>query len=525
MIKAKRKKIITSLLATVASVSAVGLVSFISYYSINKNKSFTKDYQIKIEDNDISPKLSRVAVIIDTTNLSNTDKNLELNRFITTTLLYTYINPENGIKQVIKEEKIVTEKDQIFEYNVVSKIPNGYKLDPNRYSNDDEIKVKPGENNDIFIVPEEVSEETTFSFFEKDKLLSEFTVKKNLTDLELRNFDIKSIVPNGYELVENQNIVLSLGVDNKIFIEKIVNKVQTTITFKTRNDENKEITIYEQKITTPEFEQINPNDYLPMGYKFAASDLNENNQVPLIIAGHDTTYFVEPIIRQKITKISFRTNETTVVKDATIITENDQKITLEQITPLLPNGYELRQGFDVNSLKIGSENANIILVDKKIVFLDTEIKFYVESTSNFVYSKSFQLEEGKVTELQQYFDEVKAKGYEIVPNQTQTISAGQHITIYVRPVKNVEKTTLIFVDQNTNAEIKRVSNLELSSQDISSYIPHAYSLVNKNQTIVYGKENTILVSKNKIRTTIKFKNGTREIDTKTFLTSENESIN
>ncbi|QGZ97920.1 putative immunoglobulin-blocking virulence protein [Mycoplasma sp. NEAQ87857] len=474
MIRAKKIKLIKVI--SLGAALAVGVVGATlgTYYSLLK-KYNSSNVSIR-HDRGLGPSLvSNVKVVIKAAQNSNTDSNLKPEIYdVTTTILFKYND------MVVKRRQIITKSNEKLVFDVNSEIPDGYVLDPEKYTSDQNIEITPGSTKEIFVVPQMKTFKTTLTFFANGEEIkgSEVNLELHLND----QVDISKYIPKGYEIVPGTSQAIVIGVTNRFQVQKKVNEVTTELVFINSKD-NKNV--FNREITQPETEPILLDLYIPSGYQ-----LDVNNPVNIKV-GELNKIYVVPVPTQHQTTIIFRDIQTSKNISTEIIkTIDDQKITLDQIKNLLPNPqyYQLTSGFNVEDIII--DGTNVVPITAIVRIVDTTFNFtYNDKKIQSTVLPRQQNALIPITDLTPF----QPFGYTIAKENLASYLSGNVYNIKLDKIPDPVKTTTIVFQEGTS--VIKTETIKQNQIKLSDYVPEGYELVDKNFQVKIGENNVVAVTK------------------------------
>ncbi|OAB49073.1 putative immunoglobulin-blocking virulence protein [Mycoplasmopsis gallinarum] len=245
------------------------------------------------------------------------------------------------------------------EFNATEYIPSGYEWDDSKGSQTLE-NLKAGKEYIFYIRKTIVTYNTKITYTYKNSELTSHTFTTQ-GSRSISKEEISQYIPNSYQLASTFDInSIRIGQENSI--ELVKSPVETKIIFKL-NDKNGQ-TIYEKTFSTSPEEQITYKNLIPSGYvlsETAQQPTNEDN----LQAGKTYTFFLREKIKTIFTTLVITANNKEVTRKV-LISEEDEKITIEDISNSLPRGYKLDSNYQISTLKIGEVNTiNVIKITIK----------------------------------------------------------------------------------------------------------------------------------------------------------------
>ncbi|VEU70199.1 putative immunoglobulin-blocking virulence protein [Mycoplasmopsis glycophila] len=439
MIKAKKNKILKSILVAGTSLLVTGVATSGIYFTRQKSdveKSSAINAQI------VEPTLiDGVLIVIKPGSESLADQGFE--EIKVTTINLVEVLPNSDKKTLVSFE-IETTSDKEVEYDITDKIPDGYELDPelNKNYQGNKIVVQMGETNEIYLRAIKVVPITIFEFYNGNQQIGD-SVSFQLESVEELVEKYKSLIPEGYKLKTNEDGEpiepnIAIGELNRIEIEPIHKEYRTTISYL---DKATETPICVQKdILTIDDAKVNPNNYLPNGYEFL-EDLLQPQPVADLVAGKEYIFYIRKTPIENSTTIIYALNGIERARKVFITYGDNSVITLEKLKLYKPNNLEIAKNFDPNTIIMGSEN--IVPLEEprqkdttKLIFKEKS-----ESAEKLVLEKTIT----EFVDVQINLNAHIPNGYKLAPSQTDKINRGVENTIYVvstLPPKVEEKPTV-----------------------------------------------------------------------------------
>ncbi|MHA3796058.1 putative immunoglobulin-blocking virulence protein [Mycoplasma sp. VS31B] len=499
MIKAKRRKILQAGLILGGGVVLTASAFAITQGIINKRG---KEYQY--HNSEISkPNLTNVTIKFVPSQVAGTDANTEGAKKdesdksqVKTTLAFT----NSKTNEVIKKIVLITTSNQELQLQIQNLIPNGYNFDPQKYGQGSDITAELGKENVIYVVPEVKSQkETTFVFYTQGEDGSQENVGEVIkpNDEITSDFDLNSILPQGYEFISSQTHYYIIGYTNRYNVKKI--EVNVTFHLKFMDGEKQIGDLVPVKAHKGDV--VNIMRYIPEGYQLAPN-------VEQTVTADDQTFQinVSEIPRKVVTTLNFVENV-----NGTNDLISQEKVTTDQFATInyadyLPKNYQLAAGQD--NLKIILGEVNTIKVER--------IRKIITTTIKFIDAKSWLPIDVDPLTLQTYDDENIAfdnawipEGYKLVNPEVQ-ITAGQINNISVEKVIHKVRATVDYKWNGRTVSTITIDGEEGQSVDLSSdkYLPAGFQLAKdgKQQVIVQLANQTYVINviKKTVVTTFKF---------------------
>ncbi|MFV8477881.1 putative immunoglobulin-blocking virulence protein [Mycoplasma sp. VS410B] len=500
MIKAKKRKILKTSLILGSGALVTGAVFGVTFGVINQHG---KGYIYSSSDSN-KPNLTNVTIKIIPAQVSGTDSNTESAKKddtdksqVKTTLSFT----DSKNNKVVKKIVLLTNSDEELQMQIQNLIPNGYNFDPAKYADSTTITAEIGKDNVIYVVPEIKSQtKTTFVFYTQGENGSQetvATVEKDNTDISSQsNFDLSTLIPEGYGFVNSQIPTFIIGYTNRFNVKKL--EIDVTFNLKFMNNDKQVAQLV--PIKAHKGDVVNILRYLPEGYKLA-----EN--VPETVTADNNTFEIKvvEIPRQIVTTLNFiemQNGKEVVIQSQKVTT--DQFATIDY-TKYLPKNYQLAPGQDKLTITLGQVNTIKV----------TKIKKIITTTIRFIDSKD-GTPIGEPLSLQTYDDENInfdntwiPKGYKLVQPEVKIIP-GQVNNISVEKIVNKVTATVEYKWNNRIVSTTKIEGEEGTDVDLSSssYMPQGFELPKDDkQTVVVKLANqtfVINVVKKTILTTFKF---------------------
>ncbi|QDF65024.1 putative immunoglobulin-blocking virulence protein [Mycoplasma nasistruthionis] len=511
MIKAKKKKYVKN--AVIGSGVAISALAVAGVVYANTDPLGTGK---NVENNVTSrANLAKVELKIIPKNafLSNTDTNINKENQKSEderkkTILVFVNNSKTSKKEIVKKVEFYSSSDEELQIQIQNLIPNGFIIDEEVYPANQPILAKLGgteedEENRIKVVPERQNAvDTTFIFYttgEKESEQNEVGKSVVANEKVKNNFDLVSIVPEGFKLVDAQDLSFSIGVTNRFNVVKKVRQVTTVIVFKD-GDEQIENAI---ELKNEENSPIKLAKHLPTGYKLA------KDQAPEIAAVDGQVEIQVVPVAQKITTVirflknskNNNSSSAIVVSSHTIVTEDGEDV---DYRTYLPDNYELDDNQPEPDIQLGETN-NIYIkeIKKKITTL---IRIVTRDGQDVTTPISVQSLEGDPIAFDQTWI---PNGFKLQNEGKPVIKPGETNSIIVVPLEN-EVTTIIKFNWNNRPVSKPIEIVgEKDSQvDIKRYIPEGFE-ISKDETkptlvTLANEEITFNLSKLSVVTTFKF---------------------
>ncbi|MFV8401321.1 putative immunoglobulin-blocking virulence protein [Mycoplasma sp. 2634B] len=501
MIKAKKRKILKTSLILGSGALLTGAIFGITFGAINQH---SKAYIYASSDLN-KPNLTNVTIKLIPSQVSGADANTESAKKdendktqVKTTLLFTNSINNKEIKKII----LLTNSDEELQMQIQNLIPNGYNFDTSKYADQTTITAEIGKENVIYIVPEIKSQnKTTFIFYTQGEDGAQETVgnvEKDNNDVDSNsNFDLSTLLPDGYGFVNSQIPSFLIGYTNRFNVKKL--EVDVTFSLKFMSN-NKQIgTLVPVKAHKGQI--VNILRYLPEGYKLAEG-VSEN------VTADNNTFEIQlaEIPRQIITTLNF-----VEIQEGKEINVDSQKITTDQFaqidyTKYLSSNYQLAPNQPDITIKLGQVNTIKVTKIKKII--TTTVRFIDSKDSTTIGQPiTIQTYEGDNIEFQPAWVPV---GYKLVSAEPVKINPNQINNIIVNKIVNKVTATVQYKWNGRLVSDPKIEGEEGAEVDLSSssYIPNGFEIAKEPaQTVIVKLENktfVINVIKKTIETSFKF---------------------
>ncbi|MFV8419077.1 putative immunoglobulin-blocking virulence protein [Mycoplasma sp. CR] len=516
MIKAKKRKILKTSLILGSGALLTGAIFGITFGAINQH---SKAYVYASSDLN-KPNLTNVTIKLIPSQVSGADANTESAKKdendktqVKTTLLFTDSRNNKEIKKII----LLTNSDEELQMQIQNLIPNGYNFDPARYADKTTITAEIGKDNIIYIVPEIKSQDkTTFIFYTQGENGAQETVKtvekENIEINASNNFDLSTLLPDGYGFVNSQVPTFLIGYTNRFNVKKL--EVDVTLNLKFMSNDKQVGTLV--PIKAHKGDVINILRYIPEGYKLA------ENVSETVSADNNTVEIkLVELPKQIVTTLNF-----VEIQNGSEINIESRKVTTDQFTKIdytkyLPKNYQLAPNQDNLNIVLGQVNTIKVTKIKKI--MTTTIRF-IDSNDSTAIGEPLTLQTYEGDNIQ-FDNNWIPKGYKLVLQQEIKIIPGQVNNISVEKIVHKVTATVEYKWQNRTVSTITVEGEEGSSVDLSAtkYMPQGFELPkNSQQNVVVQLANktfVVNVIKKTIETTFKFVSNGVQIGTIATITT------
>ncbi|QNM93345.1 putative immunoglobulin-blocking virulence protein [Mycoplasma sp. Pen4] len=404
-------------------------------------------------------------------------------------------------------------------------VPEGYEMVDSQNTS-----IKIGFTNRYFVAKVHKEVNVTLSFKDSSGAIIDKPVEVKTKEGE--NLNIIKYIPEGYKLPDGAQFEYPIAEDSKnieITIEKIKQKVTSTINFIEIKQSNEKVIVKSQKVITEEGATIDYTNYMPDNYELADPD----SQVTVTLGGV-TDIYVKPIKKLVRTFIEFIDKVTAQSVGTPVNFESYEGDAIDYDPDWLPKGYKLASK-ENPTIQPGKTNKIFVIQISEPISITINYLWNgrIVSTRQVTGEKGQTIDAAKRTLLPAGYVIAEPEDGAQAQDTVITLDENNH-TYQINVNKLNIVSTFEFINVATNEKvgqdrsIAKLSNETITKEDIIAILPKGYQLAYPDRPFVYnpGETTKILVSKivKYVDTKIIFKtiNGT-EIASHTFRTVENST--
>ncbi|AWX42573.1 Uncharacterised protein [Metamycoplasma cloacale] len=324
-----------------------------------------------------------------------------------------------------------------------------------------------------------------------------------ISTINNQGIDIEKYVPQGYEIVDVAKQKIELGVTNRIKIQKVVQKHRTTLLFTYKNG-----VVSREVVDSINDEAINYLKFVPKGYIFD----EETNGVDFAIKLDQNNYIaVKPYV------IPHPEDNSSEPKEPTTTPEQPEDNRPPIFTPVEPPVDKDKEKENTDEVKFIKTTLRFILEDNTEI---ASIQIENKDTEEDVIKVEPYLPAGYIVDKSKYTE----------TDGLPVIKKGETNDIIVVQEKKVITTTVVFyLLGNKFGEAQEFTSLEGEglNVNVADIVPEGYTLAeNQDTNLVVGVENRINIVKKvyKHKTTLTFYEGLVPLSKSVVDTVDDETI-